>query len=216
MVGLEQDFRTGGWVGAGLKGGNAAGLNSSSPSGDTQTNVEEAELGRRAAAGDRRAFAVLYERHLDAVYRYAFYRLRTDAEADDVTSEVFHRALVAMPTYEPRRPFLAFLYGIARHVVVDRLRAARPEASFEDAIAHASSAPGPEETVASRDDARWLRAAIGRLTPLQQEVVILRFLDERTSKEVAAFTGKPESTIRGIQMRALAALRELLAEGVTR
>lgn len=175
---------------------------------------DEPDLARRAATGDRRAFGALYERHLDAIYRYSFYRLRTDAEAADVTSEVFHRALVAMPKYEPRRPFLAFLYGIARHVVADRLRAARPEASFEDALAHPSGAPGPEETAARRDDENRLRTAIGRLTPLQQEVVILRFIDELSSKEVATHTGKPESTIRGIQMRALAALRELLAEEV--
>ena len=71
--------------------------------------VDEAELARRARGGDRQAFAQLYDRHVDAVYRYAFYRVRTDAEANDVTSEVFHRALLAMPRYEPRRPFLAFL-----------------------------------------------------------------------------------------------------------
>ncbi len=191
-------------------------LNRSAASADRPED-DEADLARRAAAGDRRAFATLYERHLDAVYRYAFYRLRADAEADEVTSEVFHRALVAMPRYEPRRPFLAFLYGIARHVVTDRLREARPEASFEDAIAHASEAPGPEETASRLDDARRLRAAIGRLTPLQQEVVILRFLEDRSTKEAAALIGKPESTIRGIQMRALAALRALLASaGATR
>ncbi|HZP97381.1 MAG TPA: sigma-70 family RNA polymerase sigma factor [Candidatus Limnocylindria bacterium] len=176
----------------------------------------EPDLARQAAAGDRRAFAALYDRHLDAVYRYAFYRLRTDAEASDVTSEVFHRALAAMPKYEPRRPFLAFLYGIARHVVADRLHDAAPHASFEDAIAHPSDAPGPAETAARLDDARRLRAAIAKLTPLQQEIVILRFIEERSSKEVAALTGKPESTIRGIQMRALAALRELLTEGAPR
>lgn len=127
-----------------------------------------------------------------------------------MTSEVFHRALVAMPRYEPRRPFLAFLYGIARHVVADRLRRARPEASFEDALAHPSDAPGPEDTALRLDDARRLRAAIVTLTPLQQEIVLLRFLEGRSSKEVAALTGKSESTIRGIQMRALAALRALL------
>jgi len=191
-------------------------LNTSPASPDRQAD-DDAELARRAAAGDRRAFGALYERHLDAVYRYAFYRLRTDAEASDVTSEVFHRALVAMPSYQPRRPFLAFLYGIARHVVADRQRAARPAASFEDAIAHPSDAPSPDETAGRLDEARRLRAAIGRLSPLQQEIVILRFLDERSTKEVAAFTGKPESTIRGIQMRALAALRaNLEGEGLAR
>lgn len=187
-------------------------LNESTVPPDKQgdANDDEAVLARRAAAGDRRAFAALYERNLDAVYRYSFYRLRSDAEADDVTSEVFHRALVAMDKYEPRRPFLAYLYGIARHVVADRLRA-KPVATLDEALARASDAPGPEEASARRDEERRLRAAIGELTPLQQEIVILRFIEERSSKEVAALTGKPESTIRGIQMRALAALRERLA-----
>lgn len=134
-----------------------------------------------------------------------------------MTSEVFHRALVAMPRYEPRRPFLAFLYTIARNVVADRFRRARPQASFEDAIAHPSDAPGPEETSVRLDDARRVRAAIAGLTELQQEVIILRFIEDRDTKEVAALTGKPESTIRGIQMRALAALRALMAaDGVTK
>lgn len=183
-------------------------VNETVPATDRQ--ADEEDLARRAAGGDRRAFAALYDRHLDAVYRYVFYRLRTDAEAEDVTSDVFHRALAAMTTYEPRRPFLAFLYGIARHVVADRIREERPRATFEDAIAHASDAPGPEETAARFDDARRLRAAIARLSPVQQDIVILRFLEERSTKEVAQLTGKPESTIRGIQMRALAALREAL------
>lgn len=174
---------------------------------------DEADLCRRAAAGDRRAFAALYDRHLDAVYRYAFYRLRADDEASDVTSMVFHRALVAMPRYQPRRPFLAFLYTIARNVIADQLRRARPTASFEDAIAHASDAPGPDEVAGRLDDARRLRAAIARLTPLQQDVIIFRFLEDRSTKEIAGLIGKRESTIRGIQMRALAALRGLFDEG---
>src|SRR5438270_2615285 len=113
---------------------------------------EEREIARRASAGDRRAFADLYDRHVDAVYRYAWYRLRSDAEAEEVTSEVFHRALVAMPSYQPRRPFLAFLYGIARHVVADSFRDARPRASFEDAIAHPSDAPGPDDVALGLGD----------------------------------------------------------------
>ena len=99
-----------------------------------------------------------------------------------MTSEVFHRALVAMPRYEPRRPFLAFLYTIARNIVTDRLRRQRPEASFEDAIAHPSDTPGPDDRAVAMDDARHLRAAVSRLAPLQQEVVILRFLEDRSIK----------------------------------
>ena len=134
-----------------------------------------------------------------------------------MTSEVFHRALVAMPRYEPRRPFLAFLYTIARNIVADRLRRQRPQASFEDAFAHPTDAPGPEDAATAMDDARHLRRAIAQLTPIQQEIIVLHFLEERSTKEIAAITGKNENTIRGIQMRGLAALREILrGEGIVR
>jgi len=185
-------------------------LNDPDPSSDKQ--VDEPDLARRAASGDRRAFAALYDRHVDAVYRYAYFRLRVDAEAEDVTSEVFQRALVAMPRFEPRRPFLAFLYTIARNVITDRMRRERPQASFEDALAHPSDAPGPEELASAGDEVRRLRAAVAQLTTLQQEVIVLRYLEGRSTKETAVVIGKPESTIRGIQMRALAALRDLVGD----
>jgi len=185
-------------------------LNDPDPSSDKQ--VDEPDLARRAASGDRRAFAALYDRHVDAVYRYAYFRLRVDAEAEDVTSEVFHRALVAMPRFEPRRPFLAFLYTIARNVITDRMRRERPQASFEDALAHPSDAPGPEELASAGDEVRRLRAAVAQLTTLQQEVIVLRYLEGRSTKETAVVIGKSESTIRGIQMRALAALRDLVGD----
>ena len=172
--------------------------------------VDERDLARRASKGDRRAFAALYELHVDAVYRYAYFRLRSDAEADDVTSEVFQRALVAMPRFEPRRPFLAFLYTVARNVIADRFRRARPAASFDEALDRASELTGPEEAAIRSDDARRLRAAIGRLTEVQQEIVILKFIEGRDTREVAQLVGKAEATIRGIQMRALAALRDVL------
>ncbi len=185
-------------------------LNDPAPPSDKQ--VDERDLLRRASAGDRRAFAALYDRHVDAIYRYAYFRLRIDAEAEDVTSEVFHRALVAMPRFEPRRPFLAFLYTIARNVVADRMRRERPQARYEDALTHPSDAPGPHEIASAGEDVRRLRSAIAQLTPLQQEVIVLRYLEGRSTKETAGVTGKPESTIRGIQMRALVALRELLGD----
>lgn len=188
-------------------------VNADAPGGDRP--ADEKDLAIRASGGDRRAFADLYERHVDAVYRYAYFRVRSDAEAEDVTSEVFQRALVAMPRYEPRRPFLAFLYRIARNVVVDRFRRARPEASFEDALGHESDLPGPEASAVRADEARRLRTAIGRLTELQQEIVILRFIEGRETREIAELTGKAEATIRGIQMRALAALRDALRGEVT-
>ena len=114
-----------------------------------------------------------------------------------MTSEVFHRALVAMPRFEPRRPFLAFLYTIARNVIADRMRRERPHASFEDALAHPSDAPGPEELASAGDEVRRLRAAVAQLTTLQQEVIVLRYIEGRSTKETAVV---------------LAALRDLVGD----
>lgn len=192
--------------------GHRTALNELTIPADRQSDDPRREelLARAAAAGDRRAFAELYERHVDAVYRYCFFRLRSELEAEDVTADVFHRALVAMPRYEPRRPFLAFLYTIARNILVDRSRRARPEAAFEDALDHPTDEAGPEARSVALAEAAHVRDAIRQLSPLQQEVVILRFIDGLDTKEIARITGRRESTVRGIQMRALAALRLLV------
>ena len=187
-----------------------AALNELAPSVDRTGDDDEHTLTRAAASGDRRAFAALYERHLDAIYRYCFFRLRSVAEAEDMTADVFHRALVAMPRYQPRRPFLAFLYTIARNAIIDRARAARSDAPFEDALGHPSDAVGPEAHAVAADEATAVRSAIRGLSPLQQEIVVLHFIEGRTTKEIATLTGKGESTIRGIQMRALTSLRRIL------
>ena len=188
--------------------------NAGGPISDRPLDADERDLAQRAADGDRDAFAVLYERHLDAVYRYAFYRVRDDAEADDVTSEVFHRALQAMPRYEPRRPFLAFLYTIARNVVADRFRRARHTVPLDEAAAARSQERPLDERAGERDDARRLRAALAQLTPPQQEVIVLRFVEGWSLEEIASMLRKPASTVRGIQFRALGALRELLGREI--
>src|SRR5258708_23862066 len=96
-----------------------------SPSGDAVNSAEreeDAALARRASSGEAEAFGALYDRYVERVYRYVFYRVRNEAEAEDVTSDVFMRALRAMPKYEPRQAFLAWLYRIARNAIIDRGR----------------------------------------------------------------------------------------------
>src|SRR5437867_12907553 len=100
-------------------------------------------LALRAGKGDAAAFGALYDRHVEAVYRYVYYRVRNDADAEDLTSDVFMRALRAISRYEPRQAFLAWLYRIARNAVIDRSRRTRIQISFEDALAH----PGVDQVV---------------------------------------------------------------------
>lgn len=169
-------------------------------------------LAVRARNGDAGAFGQLYDRHVEAIHRYVYYRVRDDAEAEDLTSEVFMRALRAIPRYEPRQAFLAWLYRIARNAVIDRVRRSGRQVSFEDALEH----PGvdqvvePDAELLARSDGDALRKALSKLTPLQQEVIVLRFLQGYSTQEIARIVGKREGTIRGIQFRAIGALRALI------
>ena len=173
---------------------------------------EDRNLALRAGKGDAAAFAALYDRYVEAVYRYVFYRVRNDADAEDLVSDVFMRALRAIPRYEPRVAFLAWLYRIARNAVIDRARRSRTQISFEDALAH----PGvdqvvePDASILALSDKVAVRGALAKLTPLQQEVIVLRFVEGYSTHEIAGLVGKREGTVRGIQFRALEALRALI------
>jgi RNA polymerase sigma-70 factor (ECF subfamily) len=175
---------------------------------------EDAALARRAGSGEAEAFGVLYDRYVAAVYRYVFYRVRNEAEAEDVTSEVFMRALRAIPRYEPRQAFLAWLYRIARNAVIDRSRrqAARQQVSFEDALAHpnADRVVNPDAGLLAGSDASVVRRAMQQLTPLQQEILVLRYVEGFDTKTISKLVGKRDGTIRGIEFRALGALRALI------
>ena len=173
---------------------------------------DDAVLATRASRGDVAAFGLLYDRHVEAVYRYVYYRVRVDAEAEDLTSDVFMRALKAIPRYEPRQAFLAWLYRIARNAVIDRSRRASRQIPFEDALKHpeADTVVEPDAEILVRAESTALRAALAQLTPLQQEVVVLRFLEGFTTREIARIVGKREGTVRGIQFRAIGTLRQLI------
>src|SRR5512142_728899 len=124
--------------------------------------TEDAALAVRASRGDVSAFGKLYDKHVDAIYRYVYYRVRDDAEAEDLTSDVFMRALKAMPRYEPRQAFLAWLYRIARNAVIDRARRGNRQVSFEDALEHptADQVIEPDVELLAHADNDTLRKAL--------------------------------------------------------
>ena len=173
---------------------------------------EDRNLALRAGKGDAAAFGALYDRYVEAVYRYVFYRVRNDADAEDLVSDVFVRALRAIPRYEPRVAFLAWLYRIARNAVIDRARRSRTQISFEDALAHPNvdQIVEPDANILALSDKEAVRGALAKLTPLQQEVIVLRFVEGYSTQEIATLVGKREGTVRGIQFRALEALRALI------
>ncbi|MGH2498843.1 MAG: sigma-70 family RNA polymerase sigma factor [Candidatus Limnocylindria bacterium] len=169
----------------------------------------------RARKGDRGAFAELYDDHVDSVYRYLLYRVREPSDAEDLTSEVFTRAFANIQRYRWQgKSFLAWLYTIARNAVTDRRRRDRPTVDLDNAFGIAEDGPTAHDRAVRGEEVDALRGAVKHLTTEQQEVLVLRFIENLSSREVAHMLGKNEGAIRALQFRALGRLRKLLHEQV--
>ncbi|MBI2323777.1 MAG: sigma-70 family RNA polymerase sigma factor [Chloroflexi bacterium] len=165
----------------------------------------------RARAGDRAAFAELYDQHVDSVYRYLLYRLREPSDAEDLCSEVFTRAFANIHRYRWQgKSFLAWLYTIARNAVTDRRRRERPTVDLDTAFGVAEDGPTAHERAVLGEQVGALRGAVKHLTTEQQQVLSLRFEANLSSREVARMLGKNEGAIRALQFRALGRLRKIL------
>jgi len=165
----------------------------------------------RARNGDRAAFAELYDTHVDSVYRYLLYRVREPSDAEDLCSEVFTRAFANIHRYRWQgKSFLAWLYTIARNAVTDRRRRERPTVEIDNAYGLAEDGPTAHDRAVHGEAVDALRGAVRHLTTEQQEVLVLRFVENRSSREVAKMLGKNEGAIRALQFRALGRLRKLL------
>lgn len=172
----------------------------------------EGELVQRAIGKDAQAFGELYQRHLSQIYRYVYYKVGNPTEAEDLTEQTFLKAWEAMGRYrEQGVPFSAWLYRLAHNLVIDHHRTKHEATPLDTVIDAEDGQPAPDDVAALRLDAAAVHRAIARLTPEQQQVVILRFIQGMSHGEVAAIMGKNEGAVRGLQHRALAALHELLA-----
>jgi RNA polymerase sigma-70 factor (ECF subfamily) len=176
----------------------------------------ERQLASKASEGDRDAYSALYERYVDKIYRYILFKVSDRDQAEDLTSQTFLKAWDAIGDYEWRNhPFGAWLFRIAHNLVVDHHRARRESVSLDDASPHieARAVAGgtrPDRMLARAIAESRIRNAIDRLTDEQQEVLILRFYEGLSTGEVADLMGKRNGAVRGLQFRALSALRDLL------
>ena len=171
---------------------------------------------RRAQEGDAAAFGDLYDAYVDRIFRYIRFRVGDEMESEDLTEVVFERAWQAIGRYEDRgRPFSAWLYAIAANVVSDHYRSQRARADLDPNLVDRAASRDPVAAAEAACRRAALEQAIRRLTPDQQQVIILRFIEGLSPAEVAVTLGKREGTVRVIQHRALAALRSMLTpEGV--
>jgi len=180
-----------------------------------RTEASETELIARAIEGDTAAFGTLYERYLDAIYRYVYYGVTDHVEAEDLTENVFLKAWQALPRFRPQGAnFRAWLYRIAHNAVVDRHRTHKPTATLEEIAQMQDPAPVPEAVVETDQEIRKLSAALSRLKPRLRQVILCRFISGLSHAETAEALGVSEGHVRVLQHRALKGMRRLLLEDV--
>lgn len=181
------------------------------PSWDTATADED--LVALAQRGEREAFAALYDRYLPRVHGYCYRLLGTREMAEDANTEVFMRALAALPAYRAGS-FRSWLFAIAHNVVTDELRRSRPSFPLEEAAHLTDRGPSLEEAATRAADWSSVLTVLPRLSDDQQQVVAMR-LSGLTAVEIGQALGKPRNAVDGIHHRALLRLRSLVDTGET-
>jgi RNA polymerase sigma-70 factor (ECF subfamily) len=181
------------------------------PAGDVDQD-ELRDVVLRARAGETDAFGLLYDRYVDLIYRFVYYRVGTHALAEDLTSETFLRALRRMSLFTWQgKDFGAWLVTIARNLVLDHFKSSRHR--LEVCTAELSDTDrweeGPEGAVLDSFTYRALFSAVGELGSEQRECVILRFLYGLSVAETAEIMGKRTGAIKALQYRATRSLARI-------
>ena len=166
----------------------------------------------RAAQADRAAFGALYRRYLDRVYGYAFYLLGDHHDAEDATERTFLAALDAIGRFRDEgATFRSWLFRIAHNQIANALRSrARRRAAPLDAVAEPVADADPAREAGAADDARRVRGALAELSEDRRQVIVLRFVDGLSAREIGAVLGRSEGAVRVLQHRALRELAGIL------
>lgn len=173
----------------------------------------DAALVAAAQAGDAAAFGSLYERHRDEIYRFCLARTGSVPDAEDLTADVFVKALRSLDRYEQRGSrFVAFLYRIARNAAIDRARSRKRGPGMEEISPDLRSGHDVERAAISGAERTTLLAALARLRDTDRDVIVLRLIEGYTGVEVAQLLGKTEGAVRILQHRALERLRKAFGE----
>jgi RNA polymerase sigma-70 factor, ECF subfamily len=172
---------------------------------------DEQKLVFQAQKCDQEAFAQLYEQNFDKIYRYIALKVGNKTEAEDMTQQVFIKALQSISSYKWKDvPFSAWLFRIAHNQVIDYYRKQTRQATTPLYEFMAVSDCSPEKSVEIKSDIERLLLASKKLTPAQQEVISLRFAGELPIIEVARIMGKTQGAVKALQHSAIIALRKLM------
>jgi RNA polymerase sigma-70 factor (ECF subfamily) len=165
-----------------------------------------------AAHGNKNAFGLLYERYLDEIYRFVYISVRDRWEAEDITENAFIKSWEQLPIIYTKdsqiNNYRAWLYRIARNLVIDFFRSKKPVV-LEDLPSDETS---PEKIYAENTLSDQLMKAIMQLEPNYRQIIVLRFINQISHKEAAQIMQLGYNNVRVIQHRALKRLRAILSE----
>lgn len=172
---------------------------------------DEAKLVSQAKAGDEHAFTRLYDGYVERLYRFVYFRVSDDTVTEDLVSQVFLKAWQNLDRYKSgASPFIAWLYAIARNLVIDHYRSKKDLVPLDEAAALPSDMQSPDEEVQLQFDLEAMRDALQVLSPDQQQVLILKYIAGLPNPDIAKIMNKQEGTIRGLQMRGLQVLAKYM------
>ena len=182
-------------------------------------NIDADRSAVEAARRDPRAFEALYRKYVAQVYNFALYELRDPHAAEDLTAQVFLRALAGLRHFReqaepPESSFRAWLFQIARNALSNERRRSRrhPDAPL-DAALEMPSADDVPATAAGRDELRAVLRAIDRLPADRRQALVLRFVDELDAREIGQVLGRSEGATRVLIHRSLQAVVRQLGRG---
>ncbi len=156
------------------------------------------------------AFAAFFDEYFPRLYKYVFYRVGDTALADDLVAEIFERLLVNLPSFDPvKAPFSAWIFGIARHLVMDHLRRQRRQQLFslKGLWENQTSLQEVENASLATEQKETLNAALRQLSTRELDVLSLKYASTLTNRQIAPLLGLSESNVGVILYRALHKLR---------
>jgi RNA polymerase sigma-70 factor (ECF subfamily) len=171
-------------------------------------SLEDEELAVRAHQ-DFEAFAELYRRHLCPVYRFVRSQVPGDAAAEDVTAQIFFKALSSAASFRAEGSYQAWLYRIA-HNSISSWRSARAKGFIVlDEVPEAvDPEPSPVVVALAQEQSSFVRETVEQLPPAQREVVALRYLEDFSIEEIAGITRRTRGAVRILLHRARSRLRK--------
>jgi RNA polymerase sigma-70 factor (ECF subfamily) len=178
---------------------------------NSEKEIEELVI--KSQQGDAEAFAQIYDVFVTPIYRYIFYKVKKE-DVEDLVETLFLKAWENIGKYKKQKKtsFKSWIFRIAHNLVVDHYRLTREHASLDPRISDTKRESDPVQQAKLKLDNERLKAAIDKLKPNYQQIVLLKFINELSNEEIAKVLKKSEGSVRILQFRALKALKVVLQD----